>query len=429
MKILYIVPYVPNLIRVRPYNLIRYLTLQGHQVTTAAVWSDPDELKSVELLQKTGSPVIAVHLPVWRSLLNCVLALPQSIPLQARYCWQPALFEQILALLASSQNNSPFDVVHVEHIRAAEYGLRLLARQKQHNGRAALPPVVWDSVDCISSLLRQSTQRGGSFKSRAIAAVEVKRTARYERQAVAGFDHVLVTSPVDRRALIDLNPNGTGGQKIEVLHNGVDLDYFKPGSDERRSDTLVVSGKMSYHANVAMVQHLVNEIMPLVWAQRSDLKVQIVGKDPPPSIRSLAENPNIAVTGTVADIRPYLQRATLAVAPIPYGAGIQNKILEAMACATPVIASPKAVSALLAAPGRDVLVAETAVQFAQAILSLVNAPHRQREIGAAGRAYVERNHDWHVIAAQLAEIYAAAVRDNTSGMAKGERRSDSDRMR
>jgi glycosyltransferase involved in cell wall biosynthesis len=100
-----------------------------------------------------------------------------------------------------------------------------------------------------------------------------------------------------------------------------------------------------------------------------------------------------------------LQTATIAVAPITYGAGIQNKVLEAMACGTPVIASSQAVSALLIQPDKDALIAEGAVKFAQAIIELLENPNRRAEIGQAGRSYVEENHQWAKITQQLVQVY------------------------
>jgi len=133
----------------------------------------------------------------------------------------------------------------------------------------------------------------------------------------------------------------------------------------------------------------------------------IVGKDPTREIEALAENPNIIVTGTVDHLPPYLQRATIAVAPIAYNAGIQNKVLEALACATPVVTSPQAVAHLPLEPGRDVLVAEDAPSFARQILNLLADSVQQQELGRAGRAYVERHHNWNYVAARLEEIYTA----------------------
>jgi glycosyltransferase involved in cell wall biosynthesis len=210
---------------------------------------------------------------------------------------------------------------------------------------------------------------------------------------------------MDREALLSLN-----GQKsspdVSVLQNGVDLDYFAPSTAaSRQRATIVTSGKMSYHANVTMTLYLAEEIMPRVWAQQPELELVIVGKDPAPEIQSLRHHPRIRVTGTVPDIRPYLSTATVAVAPVTYGAGIQNKVLEAMACGTPVITSAQAVSAIAATPGHHLLVADDATSFAEAILHLTTDKTRREAVGAAGRAYVECHHDWSRIAMALEGIY------------------------
>jgi glycosyltransferase involved in cell wall biosynthesis len=173
---------------------------------------------------------------------------------------------------------------------------------------------------------------------------------------------------------------------------------------------VVFTGKMSYHANVTAALYLIRTIMPLVWAQRPQARAWIVGRDPPGSIlRESAVNDRVCVTGAVPDVRPYLRRAMVAAAPVRYGAGIQNKVLEAMACGTPVVASPRGVSALAVEDGRHVLVAETPEAFARAILSvLTNRPGCQH-LPRQARRYVEVNHDWQEITERLESIYAEVV--------------------
>jgi glycosyltransferase involved in cell wall biosynthesis len=197
---------------------------------------------------------------------------------------------------------------------------------------------------------------------------------------------------------------------VEVLPNGVDLGYFSPVDSHGRDDqTVVLSGKMSYHANISMVVGFIEEIMPFVWEKLPDVKVWVVGKDPPPRLLAYSQNQNIQVTGTVDDMRPYLTKATVSVAPISYGVGIQNKILEAMACATPVIASQQAVSALSVEAGKEIIVADNPLDFAKKLLALLNDRERRDSLGRAGRQFVERNHDWSVIAARLEEVYTQSL--------------------
>jgi len=197
------------------------------------------------------------------------------------------------------------------------------------------------------------------------------------------------------------------GEHVHVIPNGVDLDYFRPGDGARQPDTLVFSGKMSYHANIAAATFLLDEIMPLVWAENPDIQLWIVGKDPPGSLRKRAQanGARVTVTGTVPDIRPYIQEASLAVVPILYGAGSQVKIIEAMACGTPVVATQRAVSALDIRAGRDVAVAENADALAETIVELLRDTTGVQEMSRAGRAYVEQHHDWKQIAAHLGGLY------------------------
>jgi glycosyltransferase involved in cell wall biosynthesis len=237
----------------------------------------------------------------------------------------------------------------------------------------------------------------------------LRRTERYEGWLLGQFEHVLVTSSIDKQALSALSRNGTG-KRVKVLPNGVDISYFAPDAAvPREADTIVVSGKMSYHANITMTLNLVNDIMPLVWNRRPDIKLWIVGKDPVREIKALAENSAVTVTGTVEDLRAYLRRAAIAATPLTYGAGIQNKILEAMACATPVVSTPQAVAALDVVPGRDILIAENSQAFADTILRLLDDPEKQRQLGQNGRAYVKREHHWDNIADRLEKIYCEAI--------------------
>jgi glycosyltransferase involved in cell wall biosynthesis len=206
-----------------------------------------------------------------------------------------------------------------------------------------------------------------------------------------------------------------------VLPNGVDLGYFSPAENGERDDqTVVLSGKMSYHANISMVVGFVEDIMPHVWEKRPDVKVWIVGKDPSPRLLAYAQNQNIQVTGTVDEIRPYLTKATLSAAPISYGAGIQNKVLEAMACATPVIASQQAVSALGVEVGKEIVVADDPLDFAKKVISLLDDRERREIVGRAGRQFVERNHDWAVLAARLEGVYTQSLNKQSTWDIRGD---------
>lgn len=394
MKVLFIVPYVPDLVRVRSYQLVRGLLARGHQVTVATLWSNPDERRALDHLSRLGAKVIASSMSRARSLANCLLALPGSTPFQSVYSWNPDLLRQI----AAAWQTSAFDVVHVEHIRGVKYALEI---QRAFPGT----PVVWDSVDNITYLFEQTVKEENNLLKKVLRQVELARTRRYEAFLASHFKNILVTSQIDRQKFVDAAaPAG----EIHVLPQGVDLDYFSPGSSQERDPlALVVTGKMSYHANVAMVRHLVEDILPLVREKIPGVKLWIVGKDPARTIVAYAHLPGVTVTGTVPDVRPYLQRAAVAVVPLTYGAGVQNKILEAMSCATAVVTVPHAVQALAVRSGHDLLVVEKPEEFADAVVHLLNDPQRRESLGMAGRRYVERQNNWSTILAHLETIYSS----------------------
>ncbi len=415
MKILFVVPYVPSLVRVRSYSLIRHLSQRGHQVTVLTLWSGERERADVETLRQLCHQIHAVRHSAWRSLWNCAQVLPTAEPLQAAYSWSAELSMQLRTLIPEA------DVIHVEHMRGARFALCAKAF-----ATAARVPIVWDSVDCISYLFEQAVRARVDRVGRLINQLELSRTRRYEAWLLDRFDRVLVTSAIDRDALIALKQasdrtkpaNGDfrsasqqSQNRVTVLPNGVDVNYFSPGNQTRSLETLVFSGKMSYHANVAAATHLIREIMPHIWKERPNAEVVIVGKDPPERLHSLAAkySPRVRITGTVPDIRPYLRQASVAVVPLVYGAGSQFKVLEAMACETPVVATPQAVSALEVVQGRDVLVGDTPLTFAKEVLDLLNDSRKQRDVAQAGHRYVETHHRWQQISARLEAVYEEAL--------------------
>lgn len=397
MKIAYVVPYVPNQIRTRSYNFILSLTSLGHSVDVFTLGSGTVDENDVVALKSKCNHVYYQHQPIWRSLLNSAMAVPSKKPLQSVYSWHPNLAVQLQARL------SKYDVVQVEHLRGSQYGKFIKAH-------APAMPVVWDSVDCITHLFQQASSQSGSLFGKVMTRFELPRTRHAEGRLLGDFDHVLVTSPADRSALLDIVPDGVHPSPVTALSNGVDQDYFRINPDlERAPDTLVFSGKMSYHANISMVMYLYNEIMPRLWAKRPSVRLVIVGKDPPAEIQKLADSSRVQVTGTVDDIRPYLWKASAAVVPLVYGAGVQNKILEAMSTATPVITNSKVLSSLNVTPGRELLIADSADDFAMCALNLFENPVLQRTVGQCGLEYVRKNHNWNESAQKMVDIYRQLI--------------------
>lgn len=390
MKILFVVPYVPSLIRVRPYHFVRELTRAGHAVTVLAATlggADAD----TEALRPLAERVEVVRVRGTESARSCAAAVLGGEPLQSAVSISPALRARLRALLAQE----PFDVVHVEHLRAAQ-----LVRDVPPG-----TPRVYDAVDSISLLLERTLRSSHSLRHRAIAIAELTRTRRFEAAILSAFDETVVTSPDDAEILSRLAP----GARVHVVANGVDQDYFTPLRAPREPASIVFSGKMSYHANVTAILHFVRMIWPTIRAERPDTRLTIVGSNPAAEVRGLEKDGSITVTGEVDDIRPYVGRATVAVCPMVVKVGIQNKLLEAMAMETPTVATTIGAIGLSARHGQDLLVAETADDFARNVLDLIGDPERATRVGRAGRAYVREHHSWETASRRLVGFYSRAI--------------------
>ncbi|MFQ3661973.1 MAG: glycosyltransferase family 4 protein [Chloroflexaceae bacterium] len=410
LRILFVAPYAPSPIRVRPFQFLRQLVARGHAVTLVCPISGPDDRRALETIRSLCPTVAVPH--GRRAILEAYLrAIPGPLPLQAAHCLSPALVQTVREAMASGD----FDLVHIEHLRGAEVA-RVAAAEL-----ASAPPLVLDAVDSISLLFERTLRHNPAPGTRAMALLDLARTRRYEAGYGQAFAQVVITSPEDRWALDTLRRqfNQPSGVPIRVVPNGVDCEYFQPPQTEREPATILFSGKMSYHANEAAALHLVREIMPLVWQQRPDARVVIAGANPGPRLRALERDPRIEITGYVRELRAYLQRATLAVAPITYGVGIQNKVLEALACATPVVAARQATVALQARAGVELLTAESVTAFAEAIVTLLENATMRARLGQAGRAYIERHHTWNSSAATLEVAYHAALQTTLPSPRKG----------
>ncbi len=404
MRILFVTPYVPSPIRVRSYHFLTRLAAR-HEVTALTLWQTEREWHDLAALGHL-CPTVPVHLGRAQAVTNCLRGLMSRSPLQAAYCHSTELNRLIRGATSRQATERtglpmglqpPYDVVHVEHVRASRVG--------PHVDPAM--PTLFDSVDCISLLLERTARLSHSPRQRALSLIELGRMRAYEAGLLSRFDRVIATSAEDASALSALAP----GREVRVVRNGVDFEFFRPSGGTRASETIVLSGKMSYHANVSAALHFVRQIFPLIRQKRPNARLVIVGSDPSPAVRRLAVDPAISVTGHLPDIRGVLGRATVAVCPVTVKVGIQNKVLEAMAMGVPVVSSREGLEGLDARPGQDLLVAENPREFAGLVDRILADPRLAERVGSAGRRYVETNHRWDDAVRDLEELYEEAIDD------------------
>jgi sugar transferase (PEP-CTERM/EpsH1 system associated) len=184
------------------------------------------------------------------------------------------------------------------------------------------------------------------------------------------------------------------GAATDWFPNGVDAEYFRPSTEPYDPDTLCFVGRMDYYPNVEGMIRFCDDVLPRIQARRPQAKLLIVGADPAPAARKLGARRGVSVTGSVPDVRPYLWRSALAVAPLNIARGTQNKILEAMACGVPVVASEVAARGVDAAAPDHFLVSGGAEEYAAAVLRILEDPRERERLARAGREQVLSRHDW-----------------------------------
>lgn len=389
MNILFIAPYVPSRIRVRPFHIIRELAKQ-HNIYVVAL-SEPggNRFQGVEELERAVQHFCIVPHSKLRGYCQSLMALPSPQPMCTSYCCSPAAEQTITRIMADVK----FDMIHIEHLRAAHF-----------SPLSCNTPVLFDSVDCLTGLFQQMAQSKKNPVSKLIMLEEALCLRRYEPKMLKKFDHIIITSEAERKEIIRLD----NSLNISTVPNGVDTEYFAPQGSIKHPRRFIFNGKMSYSPNAQAAMWFAENVFPEIRSKLPDAEFSIVGSDPPAQVEKLSSVDGITVTGYVDDIRPYLDSASVAVAPMQVAVGIQNKVLEAISMGLPVITSRIASRAFKQdCPG--IIEADTTDDVIREALKLAQRPELAAEIGCKGREEVTQNFSWKSSVDKLEHLYEELI--------------------
>lgn len=366
--------------RIRTYQMLRelkrshhvtYLTLDDGEAAPDA--ADRAEEYCHELVRvpfrrsRNFSPAFWVE--VARSTFS---ALPYTI---ARY--RSAAFEAELERLV---NTHEFDVVVCDFLTPAinvPERLPCTTVLFQHNVEAA----IWRRhFEVASGPLRKAFLR-----------LEWRKVRRFEEQACRRFDHVIAVSAEDRLAM-----QREYGVEASDVPTGVDTSFFRPAPGARRRPAhLVFTGSMDWLPNVDGMKYFVDDVLPLVRQEVPSVTLTIVGRDPGPDVRALAErDSSVTVTGRVDDVRPYMEEAAAFVVPLRVGGGTRLKIYEALAMECPVISTRIGAEGLPLQDGSEILLADTRESFAAAVVRTLTTPDLAAQLAGNGAAVVRSRFGW-----------------------------------
>jgi sugar transferase (PEP-CTERM/EpsH1 system associated) len=258
----------------------------------------------------------------------------------------------------------------------------------QRRGRLREVPAVVDLVDVDSQKWLDYAAASGPPRSW-LYRLEARRLRKLEQGLPAWSRGVVLTTPAE----VALYERFAGAGTARAVANGVDLNYFRPAPLPVESSCVFV-GALDYRPNVDGILWFCNGVWPRIQERRGDARLYVVGRNPVPAVRQLARVAGVEVVGSVPDVRPWVERAAVAVVPLRIARGVQNKVLEAMAMSRAVVASPTSLQGVSAEPGRDLMVASTPDEWEGALFGLWDDPGRRERIGRAARVFVEARHDW-----------------------------------
>ena len=385
------VPYPPDRgDKIRGFHILKYLS-ERKRVHLIAFADDTCDLKSKSGLAKfTGNRSI-----IWRSKPRAVAAIEALLgrkPVSLTAFGNKPLREAVDNILSRHS----IDTIYVFSSQMAQY---LPSRPRQR--------VIMDFVDMDSakfaSYAKSSTGPMAWFMRR-----EAKMLFSHER-AVA---HRASASLFVSTAEADLFRAMSGAERVHVVENGIDTEFFDPMAHFKRIDSMnsliVFTGQMDYRPNIEAVTWFVEAILPHIHVRHPEARFAIVGRNPTEAVKALANQPGVIVTGEVADVRGWIAASCVVVAPLKLARGVQNKVLEAMAMARPVVASRAAAEGI--DHGGTIRVGGTVGEIAEEVIALLDDPAVAAAIGRDARAQVQARYSWDARLAPLDSILGISIK-------------------
>jgi len=369
-------------------RLIRFLAQRGVDVDLACfVENEAEDHALRSELGPVCRRIATVRLPRWRSYLTTLRSLPGRAPMQVSYYRSPEMAELVQGRVAREH----YDLVYVHLIRMAEYARGL-----------PVPKVLGLQISQALNLQRMVDNVSDPAR-RFFYRVEVNKVRPYEAAVCRDFERVFLVGARDIEELAKTAPV----PNALVQPHGQDVPApARLAAARREPGAIVMSGVMATYTNVDAATWFAREIFPLVEREVPEASFWIVGRQPQREVQALARPPRVVVTGEVPDVSDWLLRAEVGVAPLRIGAGMQNKLVQAMAAGLPVVATPIANEGIVATPDVHLWLRHAPRAFADAVITLLRDRTTRARLGAAARSYVERHWTWEAHFEQQLRVFA-----------------------
>ena len=389
MRILYIVPFVPWAVKVRSFNLIPRLARRNEITVVCASGAEPSP-EQRDWLSKYCKKTVHVRHSRLKGMAQCAAALLTRTPLRIAYCRSKTGQEAVRRLYEEVRP----DVVYVERWRALQF--------VPEEGAV---PVVCDPTDSMT-LYNRRLMRGGAWWERLMGWEEYRKFLGYERKLARVADVCVFCSRVDTECVREQAPE----VQYELVPNGVDCEkYFFKEESEEEPGKLVFTGSFKYRPSRHAAEFFLERIFPLIRKEVPEAKFVAVGNGAGEALASYRGRAGFEAVDFVPDLRPYLAKAAVAVAPLTVGAGVSNKLAEGFAVGTPVVATPLACGDLPVKSGEQLLIGTSPQEFAEHVVRLLRDPALRRQMAVRARRLAEEQYDWEMVSRRMEMVMQRLV--------------------
>ncbi len=381
--------------RLIPYYLARELSARRHLIDLVAFYQQPEDIADIPRYEKFFRSVQLIPEPrrTNRNYMRRVRKKDERFPTAAEESWSPEMWETARRML----QDHAYDVVHLfGGVQVYEY-LPLVR---------ALPNVIVP-YESYSLWLERAVDEAPHIIDRWSRRLQLRMARNFESWMFEDYDRAVLLTERDARALRDLNPQ----TPTVVIPNGVDVDYFTSTGYEPDDPAFLFVGNYDYPPNVDAALHLAEDIFPRIKQQVPRAHLFLIGSSPPPKLLACASD-SIEITGRVPDIRPYFESSLIFISPLRLGAGIKNKVLEAMAMEMPVVATPLSCDGIPVTHGRDVLLGETDDELIGHMIRLLRDNNLRQTLRRNGRRLIEEHFTWQRVADQYESLYQQIIREH-----------------
>ena len=357
--------------KLRAYHQIKELAKEC-EVHLVSLSNKKIEEKDKKELEKLCKSVSIYKLNMFQSGWSLVRALFNKKPFQVALFYNKSIHNKIKKKTREINPNH----IYCQLIRCSEYV----------KDEFDIPKTI-DFMDVLSKGIERRISTS-PFYLKKLLKTEAERLKIYENIMFEYFDNHAIISLQDQELIYHLKR-----EQIAIIPNGIDTEFFSPGFKTEKKYTLLFNGNMQYQPNVKSAIYIVTHILPLVKEKIPEVSLLISGTSPTKEVKELASD-SVTISGWMDDIRDAYNQASIFIAPMQIGTGLQNKLLEAMAMQMPCVTSKLANNALNAMPNKEILIGNSKEEYAELIIELIRNSEKREELGKNGQTYVRTNFNW-----------------------------------